>query len=76
MPTVVIFKAQNYLKLKKSGLSGNNLGGKIHTDYISVDSLHNVFPMVTESEQVNGVVDYQAIYLHYLDRLQYCFLIQ
>lgn len=63
MPTVVIFKAQNYLKLKKSGLSGNNLGGKIHTDYISVDSLHNVFPMVTESEQVNGVVDYQAIYL-------------
>ena len=63
MPTIVIFKAQNYLKLRRSGLSGNNLGGKIHPDYISTDSLHNIFPMVTEIEQTTGVVDYQAVYL-------------
>lgn len=63
MPTLLIFKGQQHIRIRKSGVSGNNFGGVMHADEIGEFDLHNVFPEVSESEMINGVRDYQGLYI-------------
>ena len=58
-----VFVAQKHLRVRRSGVSGNNLGGVMFTEEIPETALHNAFPEVTEQEAKNGVRDHVGLYL-------------
>lgn len=58
-----IFVAQRDLRIRRSGTTGNNLGGVMYTDEIPETALQNTFKNVTETEAKNGVRDYIGLYL-------------
>lgn len=61
--TRVVFVASEFIRIRRSGLTGNNLGGKIFAAEIPENELHNVYPMVTDQEALTGIRDYQGLYV-------------
>lgn len=59
----IIFVAHKHLRIRQSHPSATNLGGTMNAAEISEDALHNVFPMVQDSETVTGIRDYQGLYI-------------
>ncbi len=57
------FDVKIHINWRKSGASGNNLGGDIHVDEIPNRTLHNLFPNFTENEVISGITKYRCIYM-------------
>jgi hypothetical protein len=47
----------------RSGITGDNLGGPMHTQSVSPVSLHNVFNLVSGIERASGKTKYRCIYM-------------
>lgn len=60
----LVFVAQKHIRIRQSGDPVNGLGDVMNVAEIGEFDLHNIFPPATETEAVNGVTDYQCVYIY------------
>jgi len=68
MPVTVkeklVFVAQKHIRIRQSGNPVNGLGDVMNVAEIAETDLHNIFPAATDSEALNGITDYQCVYIY------------